>query len=732
MKRIISILAAVVLAASLLTCVTQTPKQGTSTTLGKLDFQNTSSARGAILNNDKYNKVAELSSGTTRGQSGRVVSLPASVSLKDFAPIPGNQGYLSSCTGWASAYAARTIIESHYLNRTDKILTTKMAFSPLFLYFAAREFKNVPGDEEGADPVDILNFMTLYGMPRRAVFDDNPVTYERLEQQGFLINPVPGFSKLFNTNVTPAYKIEQVKKSLADNNPVIIGICVPDSFSNAKDIWTPESGESRVPEKGHALCVVGYDDKKYGGAFEIMNSWGEEWGNNGFTWISYDTFGKWVEQALVINEDFSVYEKAIEFTGKIKVELSGKNEAAAVKLLDDGVYRLPSTVKTGTQIRLNIDNSGLPKGSTMNTYAFYTSGQNNKAVKINNNEWIKTDGSPRPENIVILYSRSALDIDSLLAAFDKQKDDIPSRLSRIIGKDFILFGNSKYEYSTMQIKTNFMNQKSVAGMVLLVSYDTEEKPIKDMVLINGGTFTMGSPASEEWHQDDEQQRTVTVKDFYLGTVEVTVADFSAFVTDTGYKTTAEKSGKSCFFNYLIDEIEERNGLNWRNPGFTQESNHPVVHISFYDAAEYCNWLSKKEGLTPVYAISGNSVNENSKANGYRIPTEAEWEYACRAGTTTPYNTGKTIRPNQANFNSENASIFKTVPVRKYSPNNWGLHNMHGNVFEWCSDNVDDNFHSVRGSTWLSGRPTVRSAFRVFIKMDMSFIFMGFRIARSAE
>jgi len=729
MKRIFSILAAIVLVTSLFTCVTQTPKQETSTTLGKLDFQKTGYAKRAVLNNEKYNKVAELSDSTTRGKT---VSLPASVSLKDYAPIPGNQGYLSSCTGWASAYAARTIIESHYLNRTDKFLTTKMAFSPLFLYFAAREFKNVPKDTEGADPVDILNFMTLYGMPRRAVFDDNPVAYEQLQQQGFLTGPVPGFSKLFNTNVTPAYKIDQVKKCLADNNPVIIGICAPDSFYDAKDIWTPENGESRKPENGHALCVVGYDDKKYGGAFEIMNSWGEEWGNNGFTWISYDTFGKWVEQALVINEDFSVYDKAIEFTGKIKVELSGKNEPAAVKLLSDGIYRLPSTVKTGTQIRLNIDNSGLPKSNLMNTYVFFTNAQNNKAVKVANNEWIKTDGPLKPENIVILFSRSALDIDSILTAFERQKDDIPSRLSRIIGKDFIMFGNSKYEYSSMQIKANFMNQKSTAGMILSVSFDAEEKPIKDMVRIKGGTFTMGSPASEEWHQDDEQQQVVTIKDFYLGTAEITVADFSDFVKDTGYKTTAEKSGKSNFFNYLTDEIEERKGMNWRNPGFTQESNHPVVHISFYDAAEYCNWLSKKEGLTPVYAISANSVNENSKANGYRIPTEAEWEYACRAGTTTPYNTGKTIKPNQANFNSENASIFKTVSVRKYSPNNWGLHNMHGNVFEWCSDNFEDNLHSVRSSSWLSVRPTVRSAFRLFMQMDMSYIFMGFRVARSAE
>ena len=108
---------------------------------------------------------------------------------------------------------------------------------------------------------------------------------------------------------------------------------------------------------------------------------------------------------------------------------------------------------------------------------------------------------------------------------------------------------------------------------------------------------MGSPVPEAGRADDEKQIKVTVDNFSIGAAEVTVRDFSDFVSDTGYKTVAEQFGKSIFFNSQSGALEEREGLNWKNPGFTQEENHPVVHISWYDAVEYCNFLSKKEGVT---------------------------------------------------------------------------------------------------------------------------------------
>jgi formylglycine-generating enzyme required for sulfatase activity len=239
---------------------------------------------------------------------------------------------------------------------------------------------------------------------------------------------------------------------------------------------------------------------------------------------------------------------------------------------------------------------------------------------------------------------------------------------------------------------------------------------------------MGSPVSERWRHDDEKQRRVTLGNYYIGATEVTVGEFRDFVKSAGYKTTAERTGKSQYVNYSAGSVEERAGLNWAAPAFTQEDHHPVVHVSWYDALEYCNWRSRLEGLTPAYAISGTSVRLNSRANGYRLPTEAEWEYACRAGTTTPYNTGNTIRTDQANY--RDSLMLKTTPVKKYAPNQWGLYDMHGNVLEWCWDTILGDIRGVRSTAWLHGQPEVRSAFRSYFYASDTAIFLGFRLARS--
>jgi formylglycine-generating enzyme required for sulfatase activity len=248
-----------------------------------------------------------------------------------------------------------------------------------------------------------------------------------------------------------------------------------------------------------------------------------------------------------------------------------------------------------------------------------------------------------------------------------------------------------------------------------------ERPVPaNMVRINGGTFTMGSPANEPDRDDDEVQHRVTVSSFYMGKYEVTQKEY--------------------------------NEVMGTNPSYFKGDNFPVEKVSWYDAVNFCNRLSQKEGLTPAYTINGENVTWNSNANGYRLPTEAEWEYACRAGTTTPFSTGNNITTSQANYdgnypynsNAKGTYREKTTAVGSFSPNPWGLYDMHGNVYEWCWDWYDaykpdaqtdprgasSGSHRVlRGGSWYDSAQNLRSAYRYYDTPSVRGGNVGFRLVR---
>jgi len=260
------------------------------------------------------------------------------------------------------------------------------------------------------------------------------------------------------------------------------------------------------------------------------------------------------------------------------------------------------------------------------------------------------------------------------------------------------------------------------------------------VRISGGTFTMGSPVNEPGRWDDEgPQRRVTVSSFSMGINPVTVGEFRRFVNAKNH--TEAKEAEATWDGSRWDTSAD---ASWRD--YFTHDNHPVVFVRWFYAIEYCNWLSVQEGLTPAYTISGSGDNRtvtwNRRANGYRLPTEAEWEYACRAGTTTAYNTVASITTVQANFYD---TLGRTTPVGNYAANGWGLHDKHGNVWEWCWDWYGSyprntqrdpagasagSDRVLRGGGWYSSVERVRSANRRFIAPSDWGYDTGFRLVRN--
>jgi formylglycine-generating enzyme required for sulfatase activity len=235
----------------------------------------------------------------------------------------------------------------------------------------------------------------------------------------------------------------------------------------------------------------------------------------------------------------------------------------------------------------------------------------------------------------------------------------------------------------------------------------------DMVWISGGTFIIGSPASEQGHSGNESpQRQITVGSFYMAKYPVTQAEY------------LEVTGA--------------------NPSYFKGPSLPVEQVSWFDAIEYCNKRSLNEGLVPAYTTSGSDVSWNREANGYRLPTEAEWEYACRAGTQTPFYSGTSV--DEAGWHSGN-SRGRTQPVGEKQPNPWGLYDMHGNVLEWCWDwlgnypreaQADPQGPSsgtsrvYRGGCWRFEAHQTRSAYRFGNHANLRSLLVGFRVVRSAS
>ncbi len=271
---------------------------------------------------------------------------------------------------------------------------------------------------------------------------------------------------------------------------------------------------------------------------------------------------------------------------------------------------------------------------------------------------------------------------------------------------------------------------------------TDCRDCPDMVSLPAGSFTMGSAEGETDHEADESPRHLVTfsKSFAMSRFEITRAQYAAFVSDTG-----RPSGPSCSV-WVWDSWKTVEEKSWQDPGFQQSDTHPVACVDWFDAEAYAAWLAQKTG------------------HAYRLPSEAEWEYAARGGTTTLYITGddphQLCRTDNGHDQSSKEAhlgmawppvdcrdgFAETAPVGSFPPNAFGMHDVHGNVWEWMRDCYTTSYDGAstngaaveaadcrqrvyRGGGWSVERRGRRSANRGRYNVDGRYGQLGIRVVR---
>ncbi|MDP1786028.1 MAG: SUMF1/EgtB/PvdO family nonheme iron enzyme [Nitrosomonas sp.] len=335
--------------------------------------------------------------------------------------------------------------------------------------------------------------------------------------------------------------------------------------------------------------------------------------------------------------------------------------------------------------------------------------------------------------VVVLWSAASRDSDFVLeeAEYGKCKDilfpafiervECPYEFGRIQTADLIEWNHQLEHAGLVQLLASLRVHLNGAGTEPLHSAapiqsvlkpgQTFRDPLQSggegplLTVIPAGRFVMGSPEDEHGRAEREgpQHEVIIAQPFALGVYAVTFSEYDRFCEATGKKTPDDN--------------------DWGR------ENRPVINVSWHDAQAYCGWLSNQTGQS------------------YRLPSEAEWEYACRAGTTTPFNTGEKINSEQANFD---IAHDRTLSAGSFPSNKFGLYDMHGNVLEWAQDCWHENYRGapndgsawleanggncdrrvVRGGSWYLDPLLLRSAFRYGDFSDAAGVLLGFRIARA--
>ena len=440
-------------------------------------------SKGCVLDPEIYKTVKAISKPTTRSFE----NLPTFYSLKQYTAIPGNQGSMQgSCTGWATTYAARTILESIFLNRTNQDESKSEGFSPSFIY---NRIKVDPYScIKGSVISQALDLLKNEGCLKLKDFNyissdcSKIPNNEEIRKAGSY--KIKDFIRLSGYNIDKNDMVNNIKKALVNKNPVAIGFTCYSSFNNAKEVYNVIS-ESKFPG-WHAVCIIGYDDSKFGGAFEIMNSWGSSWGNKGYTFMrysdiindnyfqAYQVIGDFKEDPTPVYNAFSGTVKLVKDNGEEFKPILSKNVKRDFEIIstESPTYKIANATNSGDKFRVLFNTN---KASYVYLISYGTATKiakpifpfenfsallnaNSEIAIPNENYYIQLDKNIGTDYLTILYSKDILDINEVCKQINLKTGSFIQRLNDMLGKN--ITGNEiKFNEAKISFETDYTRSK---------------------------------------------------------------------------------------------------------------------------------------------------------------------------------------------------------------------------------------------------------------------------------
>ncbi len=427
---------------------------------------------GEVFDPEVYNALPLKAKVSTRSL------LPVRASVEQYCPTAGNQGDYMTCSAWSSAYHFRTIIEAKQRGLTDRAEIDKLAFSPTWVYEILKDTLD-EGCAGGLMTAKTLLVFKQLGVPSYeslpfACYDGDQA--ERFARLDPLMNEaaaarIRDLQILFlaREGIDPADKLLAIKKVLAEGSPVLVSHTLYDSFHAGEAVWRTKAGESEASDRhgSHAMVIVGYDDEKYGGAFRYLNSWGPEWGDNGFIWVPYATTGDLCYGAyqafpfaptpsenpapITANLPAGSMEFVLRDGSPMPVtRISTRNlivEDDAGPTPDRGAYRLKNAYPSGTRFRFYLD---VDKEAYVYAFASDLTGKVNAIFPYDDqvsplvgansliafpadDKVIRMDQQPGTDYLLVLFSRTPLDPATLKQQMDAGSGGLMSRVQSALG-----------------------------------------------------------------------------------------------------------------------------------------------------------------------------------------------------------------------------------------------------------------------------------------------------------